>query len=74
VILGDDLDETVRGEAEGASSDIDARLIEWDASLHDTFTTSELAPGPWCDKGSSIKEPAPGLRPQEQHSSPSAPA
>jgi hypothetical protein len=83
VILGDDLDKIVGEKAEGASSDIDAKFIEWDTSLHDTFTTSELAsaptesidtPGPWCDKGRSIEEPAPGLRPQEQHSSPPAPA
>ena len=84
MILGDDdLDETVRGRAEGASSDINAGLINWDASLHDTFITSELASAPtesintfslWCDEGRSIEEPAPGLRPQEQHSRSSAPA
>ena len=73
VILGDDdLDEAVGGEAEGASSDVDAGLIEWDASLHDTFTTSEFASAPTVsidasglsyDEGRSIEEPAPGLWP-----------
>ena len=86
MILGDDdIDEAVRGKAEGASSDFDAGLIEWDSSLHDTFTTSELASapiesidtsGPWYDveEDRYIEEPAPGLGPHEQHSVPPIPA
>ncbi len=44
MILGNnDVDKAVRGKAKDASSDVNARLIKWDASLHSTFTTSELA-------------------------------
>jgi hypothetical protein len=82
----DDLDEAdARDEAEGASSDVDTRRIERDASLHNTFATSELASAPtesidasglWYDvkEGRYIEEPAPGLGSCEQHSVPSAPA
>ncbi|PMD19345.1 hypothetical protein NA56DRAFT_660485 [Hyaloscypha hepaticicola] len=42
--IDDDLDEAnTRGEAEGASSDVDTRLIKRDASLYETFAMSELA-------------------------------
>lgn len=42
--IDDDLDEAdAEDEAEGASSNIDTRRLERDASLYDTFTTSELA-------------------------------
>jgi hypothetical protein len=43
----DDPDEAGAGdEAEGASSDVDTGSIERDASLHNTFATSELASEP----------------------------
>jgi len=75
--IDDDLDEAdAEDEAEGASSDIDTGRLERDASLHDTFATSELAStptksidasGPWYDveEGQYIDEPALGLEPRE---------
>jgi hypothetical protein len=43
----DDLDKAdTRGEAEGASSDIDIKHIKQDASLYDPFITLELALAP----------------------------
>jgi hypothetical protein len=84
--IDDYLDEAdAGGEPEGASSDVDTGRIERDASLHDAFATLEPASapiksinvsGPWydVDKDRYIEEPAPGLRPHEQHSIPFAPA
>ena len=84
--IDDDLDEAdAEDEAEGASSDVDTGRLEWDAGLHDTFATSELASaptnsidasGPWYDveEGQYIDEPALGLEPREQRSIPSSPA
>jgi hypothetical protein len=78
VILDNDdsVEAGVEDEAEGASRDVDTGR---DASLHQTFATSELAPaptksidtsGPWND----VREPAPGLRSYEQHDIPSTSA
>jgi hypothetical protein len=82
VILDNDDDPD---EAEGNSGEVDSGRIELDASLHNTFQTSELAlaptesidaSGPWYDveEGRYIEEPAPGLGSYEQQSVPSAPA
>ena len=79
------LDNDNSDEAEGASGDVDTGRIERDASLHDTFATSELAlaptestdaSGPWYDveEGRYTEEPAPGLGSSEPHGVPSAPA
>lgn len=84
MILDDDLDEAgARDEAEGASGDVDTGRIDPDASLHNTFATSELASvptksmdasGPDVEEGYYIRELAPGLGSCEQHTVPSAPA
>ncbi len=82
----DDLDKAgTGGQAEGASGEVDTGHIELDASLHNTFSTSELASaptesidtsGPWYDveEGRYIDEPAPGPGSREQYGAPSAPA
>jgi len=82
----DDLDKAgTGGQAEGASGEVDTGHIELDASLHNTFSTSELASaptesidtsGPWYDveEGRYIDEPAPGPGSREQYGVPSAPA
>ena len=45
--LDDELDKAgIRDKAEGAFSDVDNKYIEQDASLYNTFTTSELASEP----------------------------
>ena len=48
MILSNDhpIEASARNEAEGPSGDGDTRYIERDASLHNTFTTSELASKP----------------------------
>jgi hypothetical protein len=86
ILDGDDpVEAGAGGEAEGASDDVDTGRIERDASLYNTFATSELASaptkstdasGPWYDveEGRYTEEPATGLGSSEQHSVPSAPA
>ncbi|PVH67637.1 hypothetical protein DL98DRAFT_639498 [Cadophora sp. DSE1049] len=82
----DDLDKArAGGQAEGASGEVDTGRIELDASLHNSFPTSELASAPtdsidtsdpWYDveEGRYVEETAPGPGSHEQHSVPSAPA
>jgi hypothetical protein len=44
ILDNDDSDDAGAGDkAEGASGDVDTGCIKQDASLYDTFTTSELA-------------------------------
>jgi hypothetical protein len=65
-----------RGQAKGASGKVDTRRIKLDASLHNTFTTSELASAPTetIDASALWYKSASGLGPYEQHGEPSAPA
>jgi hypothetical protein len=82
----DDLDKArAGGQAKGASGEVDTARIKLDASLHNSFPTSELASAPTesidasgprfdVEEGRYIEEPTPGLRSHEQHSVPSAPA
>jgi hypothetical protein len=86
ILDGDDpVEAGAGGEAEGASDDVDTGRIERDASLYNTFATSELASapikstdasGPWYDveEGRYTEEPVTGFGSSEQHSVPSAPA
>ena len=73
------------GQAESASGEVNTGRIDLNASLHNTFATSELASaptesidasGPWYDveEGRYIDEPAPGPGSREQYGVPSAPA
>jgi hypothetical protein len=85
ILDNDDSDEAVaRDEAEGASGNVDTGHMERDASLYDSFATSELAltptesinaSGPWYDveEGRYIEEPALGLGSHERYGVPSAP-
>jgi len=86
ILVNDDSDEAGAGddEAEAASGDVNTGRIERDASLQNSFATSELASaptksidisGPWYDvEESCYEEPAPGPGSSEQHGVPSAPA
>ena len=86
MILDDESDEAGTGDkAKGAFGDVDNGRIERNASPHNTFATSELAPaptksidtsGPWYDveDGYRIDEPTPRLGSCEQQGVPSAPA
>lgn len=84
MILDDNLDEAgARDEAEGAFSDVDTERIDPDASLHNTFATSELASvptkfmnasSPDIEKGYYIRKLALRLESCEQHAVPSASA
>jgi hypothetical protein len=81
----DDPDEAgAGGQAEGASGEVNTGRIKRDASLYNTFPTSELASvptesidasGPWYDvkEGRYIEELTPGLGSYEQYSVPSTP-
>jgi hypothetical protein len=64
------------GQAEGASGKVDTGRIKLDASLHNTFATSELASAPIETINASAPwyESASGLGLCEQHGEPSAPA
>jgi hypothetical protein len=73
ILDNNDPDEAgARGEAKGAFGNVDTGRIKRDASLHDTFATSELASAPtkstdasglWYDveEGRYTEEPATGL-------------
>ena len=59
MILDSDDDPGAKGQAEGASGEVDAGCMDLDVSLHNTFATSELtsapiepidASGPWVMK------------------------
>ena len=74
ILYNDDLGEVVtRNEAESTFGNVDTRRIKRNASLHNTFATSECTLTPiesidasclWYDveEGRYIKEPALGLR------------
>ena len=85
MILDSDEDLGAGGQAESTSGEVDTGRIDLDASLYNTFATSEpaLVPtesidvsGPWYDveEGRYIEELANSLGSHEQHSVPSAPA
>jgi hypothetical protein len=85
ILDNDDSHEASAGdnEAEGASGDVNAGRFEQDASLQNTFATSELASAPtkstdvsslWYDpEEGCYEELAPGLGSSEPHGVPSAP-
>jgi hypothetical protein len=79
VILDNDdhLDEAgAGGQAKGASGKVDTGRIKLDASLYNTFATSELASAPTetIDASALWYESASGLGPCKQYGEPSAPA